>query len=383
MTSVLQAQKQGQDQNQQDLDPERLFFNSIRSQATKLVYTTYLRRFMKFVNCNNINDLIFKFKDADPNDIQRRVIEFIIQMKESGGMNYQSIHNYVAPVISFYKINDIVLNTRKISKFMPPKTRVKKNRGYEHEEIQKLLNIADERLKAVILMLVSGGMRIGAIPTLHVRDLEKKKNENLYKVTIYENEEEEYFTFLTPEASRAVDAYLEMRKRYGEKVGPDSILIRNQFDTRDPFSIAAPRAVNVITLSGKLSQLAERAGIRERTALKEGEKLGSIRKAVPIAHGFRKSFTTFSLNAKMDIIKRRMLEGHSVGIDDHYALPSESDLLEEYQKAIDALTINPENRLQRKVAALEKGQDMFEQLAEAIKKLESRFDVQVKMQMGK
>jgi len=40
-----------------------------------------------------------------------------------------------------------------------------------------------------------------------------------------------------------------------------------------------------------------------------------------------------------------MLEGHSVGIEEHYCKPSESDLEAEYMKAVDNLTINEENRL--------------------------------------
>ena len=44
--------------------------------------------------------------------------------------------------------------------------------------------------------------------------------------------------------------------------------------------------------------------------------------------------------------------GHSVGISDSYYRPTEKDLLEEYQKAIDALTISNENRLKTKVEAL-------------------------------
>lgn len=338
-----------QEEEEVNLDPETLFINSIKSKATKRAYLIYLQKFMNFVKAETINDLIYNFKDKDPKDIERRIIEFIIRMKKEGG-NFGSIHNYVAPVITFYKINDIILNTKKINMVMPAKTRVRKNRGYEYEEIQKLLEIADERMRAVILLLVSGGMRIGSINTLHVRDLEKCGD--IYKVTVYENQEEEYFTFITPEASKAVDDYLDMRRRYGEQIGPDSILIREQFDIRDPFSIASPKTVSTITLTGKITQLAERAGLRERIPLKEGEKRGSIRKPVQVAHGFRKSFTTFAHNAKMDIIKRRMLECHSVGIDEHYLKPQESDLLEEYMKGLDNLTINPENRLRREVKML-------------------------------
>jgi site-specific recombinase XerC len=123
---------------QQQSDAERLFLDSIKSEATKHVYLIYLQKYLKFVNCKTINDLILEYKDAK--DIERKIIDFIIQMKEEG-KNYRSISNYLTPVISFYRINDIVLNSRKINKFMPPKTRVKKNRGYEHEEIRKLLDI--------------------------------------------------------------------------------------------------------------------------------------------------------------------------------------------------------------------------------------------------
>ncbi len=265
-----------------------------------------------------------------------------------------------------------MLNSKKINKFMPTETRAKKNRGYTHEEIRKLLDIADERIRAVILLLVSCGCRIGAIPLLHVRDIEKSGD--VYKITIYENDAEEYFSFITNEAYDAVESYLSMRKRMGENVGPDSILIREQFDIRDPFAIATPKPVAARTLSNKIAQLAERACIRERTILKEGQKSGSHRKSVPQVHGLRKSFSTFALNAKMDIIKRRMLEGHSVGIDEHYCKPSESDLLEEYMKGVDNLTINEENRLKRKVEKLEVEKTQFDRLAAQLAKLEAKIN---------
>jgi integrase len=360
------------DSLQQQSDAERLFLNSIKSKDTKRVYLIYLQKYLKFVNCKTINDLIVEYKDAK--DIERKIIDFIIQMKDEG-KNYRSISNYLTPVISFYRINDIILNSKKINKFMPPKTRVKKNRGYEHEEIQKLLDIADERMRAVILLLVSCGCRIGAIPTLHVRDIEESGD--VHKITIYENEEEEYFSFITKEAYDAVESYLSMRRRMGESVGPDSILIREQFDIRDPFAIASPKSVTANTLSGKIAQLAERAGIREKTILKEGQKPGSFRKSIPQVHGLRKAFSTFALNAKMDIIKRRMLEGHSVGIDEHYCKPSEADLLEEYMKGVDNLTIDPANRLQKKVTVLQKRNDNLDRLLDRLDKLEKEIGIKI------
>jgi hypothetical protein len=55
------------------------------------------------------------------------------------------------------------------------------------------------------------------------------------KLTVYEDIKEEYLTFITPEAKKAIDAYLDMRLRYGEKLTDNTYFIREQFDIRDQF----------------------------------------------------------------------------------------------------------------------------------------------------
>ena len=55
-----------------------------------------------------------------------------------------------------------------------------------------------------------------------------------------------------------------------------------------------------------------------------------------------------------------MFMGHSIGLDDNYFKPSENDVLQEYLKAVDYLTINQENRLKRKVKELTKKQHEIE-----------------------
>jgi integrase len=85
---------------------------------------------------------------------------------KNAGKSYFAIHNYLSCIISFYKINDIILNTKKISKFLPARKIQRKDNGYTHEEVDSLLQIADERFRALILLLSSPGMRIGAITYL-------------------------------------------------------------------------------------------------------------------------------------------------------------------------------------------------------------------------
>ena len=160
-----------------------LFLNSIKSGETRKKYNTY---FNKYLELTRLND---PFCHNDPKLIEKELIKFIIDMKEKN-MSYSAIQNYTASALAFYKINDVVLNTTKIGKFMPEQRRVRKDRAYTHEEISKLLEFTDERMRVIILLLASTGMRVGSIPNLRLRNLDDKK------ITIYENAKEEYFSLL-------------------------------------------------------------------------------------------------------------------------------------------------------------------------------------------
>jgi hypothetical protein len=48
---------------------------------------------------------------------------------------------------------------------------------------------------------------------------------------------------------------------------------------------------------------------------------------------------------------------HNIGLESNYYRPREDQILSEYLKAVDALTIHNENRLQRKVMELEEKQN--------------------------
>jgi integrase len=345
-----------------------LFSSSIRSDETRKTYTLLLKKFIEYLEEEDI------LLGNDPRQIERRIIDFIVSLKEQG-KQYCAIHNYASAITAFYKINDIILNVTKISKFMPEPKRARKDRAYTHEEIRKMLEIADERMRAVISLLASTGMRIGAVPLLKLRNLEKigDGNNYLYKIVVYEGFREEYFTFCTPECAKALDSYLETRSRYGEKLTQDSFLIREQYDSRNQFSVRrAQRQIKSRTLSWKLVTLAERSGIRQKEQTVEGGPIAaSIRKEVSIAHGFRKFFTTQLATIKINAEIREMLLGHKIGLMSAYYRPSQEDMLLEYQNAIDNLTINEENRLKRKVEKLEVEKSRIDRIEAQILSLQS------------
>ena len=265
---------------------------------------------------------------------------------------------------------------------MPDKRKANKDRSYEHEEILRLLGVADEKMRVVILLLASTGMRIGAIPGLRLSNLEKSELENsgikIYKITVYENDTEEHFTFCTPEAVKAIDEYLEMTKRYGEKLNPNSVLVREQFDVREPFAISKCQKTIAKTLIGKIILLAERSGIRTRQILEDHQKqrhlANSFRKNVAVCHGFRKFFTKQLVNSKLNPEIREMLMGHKSGLASVYYKPTDNDFLIEYQKAVNNLTINEVNKLKMQVEILKIEKSQLEKISKDVAFLKRKYN---------
>ncbi|MDR4512972.1 MAG: hypothetical protein MRJ93_14855 [Nitrososphaeraceae archaeon] len=66
-------------------------------------------------------------------------------------------------------------------------------------------------------------------------------------------------------------------------------------------------------------------------------------------------FNSKCIEAGMNHYVKEMLMGDkvSLGLDIHYYRPIENKLLQEYLKAVDALTVNEENRLRRKIVEQE------------------------------
>jgi integrase len=239
-------------------------------------------------------------------------------------------------------MNDISLNTRKICRFLPPDEGSREDRAYTHEEISEIIDQCDERSKVAVFLMASTGMRIGAIRDLQLRDLARVDRYELYKITVYANSpKERYYAFCTPECKLAIDFYLEYRHRFGEVLKPEAPLLRDQFDIRDPFQIQSPKSLSEDSCFWIIKQVLKRSG----------------RKAVNVkqSHGFRKFAITQMIKAKLDYDSREYLVGHkgSRGISVHYDRTSEEDRLAEYLKAVDLLTIKPENRLRRKIQQLE------------------------------
>jgi integrase len=296
------------------------FVNSINAKETLVKYDYCLRDFMKFVQVKD-HDSLLKI------EVEKSIIDYVIDLRQK--VASATLHARLCSIYHFYAMNDVILNKTKINKYKGEFLRVKKDRAYTHEEVLKLLQVADVRIKICILLMASSGLRMGAIPDLKIKHIQENK------LTVYEKSNQEYYTFLTPETSRFIEDYINYRKRFGENITKESYLIREQFDD---LTIKEPRQITKDSIRFIIYRLLKKTGINVD---------------VSMTHGFRKFFKTQVVNSKVNAEVRAKLMGWKNGLTDRYYKPTEQEMFQEYEKAINNLTINEENRLKIKVQLLE------------------------------
>lgn len=80
-----------------------------------------------------------------------------------------------------------------------------------------MLGRSDLRLQAILLTMVSSGVRLGAWDYLdwgHAEPIYKGKRLIAAKLRVYVGEPEEYLTFTTPKAHKKLEEYITYRKQW-------------------------------------------------------------------------------------------------------------------------------------------------------------------------
>ena len=93
-------------------------------------------------------------------------------------------------------------------------------------------------------------MRVGAIPPLRIKDLEPIEEYSIYKITVYaKSKRSSYRTYCSPECKVAIDQYLSLRSRWGDKLHEDEPLFRQDFNTSTPRTKRQQGEIKSIKLS--------------------------------------------------------------------------------------------------------------------------------------
>jgi hypothetical protein len=355
------------------------FLYAIKSPATKSRYLNRLKNFFDYLGIEGdiktqARAFVAAAKEKGQSWVYANVMKFLSYHKERaerGEVSYSSVRNYYKPLRLFLEMNDIELPWKKISRGLPRGRRHAADRAPTIEEIQKLVEYPDRRIRAIVFTMCSGGIRLGAWDYLRWRDvkaIEKDGQVVAAKIAVYSGDEEQYYSFISPEAYNELKKWMGFRQEHGEKVSESSWVMRDLWNT-EQYACGMVTAPKKLKASG-VKRLIERAlkaqGIRK--ALQEGQR----RHEFQADHGFRKFFKTHAEQV-MRPINVEMLMGHSTGISDSYYRPNERELFDDYLKAIPELTILPENqqylqirKQEERISELEKSQTKINHLEEGV-----------------
>ena len=272
-----------------------------------------------------------------------------VENKEITGSTFR---NYIKPLRLLCEQTDLEIPWKKIMRGMPKGRRYANDRAPTLEEIQRLTEYPDRRIKPIIYTMVSSGIRLGAWDYLkwkHIHPINRDENVVAARIDVYAGEDDEYFSFISKEAWDSLNEWMNYRRNCGESVSEESWLMRNLWN------VTTPKGKGVITLPKKLKssgikRLVERALWAQ--SIRKNLANDKRRHEFQANHSTRKYFKTRCELAGMKSINAETLMGHSLGLSDSYYRATELELLEDFLKVQEFLIINDENRLRKKVTDL-------------------------------
>ena len=379
---ALELEKQ-----EQSLTPYDNFVYALTAKETRRQYPHRLDRFLVFMGFDGTIEekcsKLYEFTKKDNNSIQSYLIKFINQQKqriEHKEISEGTLVNYVKAIKLFYSMNDIIINWKKIGKGMPAERHNADDRIPTLDDIKKLLEHADRRIKPIVYTMLSAGIRVGSWDYLKWKHIIPIFRSNLLvaaKIILRNTKinNREYYSFITPEAYNALKDWMEFRKLHGEQVTGESWLMRDTWEKIDRdhshrIGLAKyPKKFGCSAIGNMIGEAWRVQGVRD--LLDPAMKIK--RHEFKSTHCFRKYFET-KCQLKMNHNHIKLLMDHSLGESQNYHRPTEQELLDDYLNAVDSLTINQENRLKNKIDVLEIEKSKLETIAKDVAILKRKYN---------
>jgi hypothetical protein len=264
----------------------------------------YLSRLKRFFDCidlpgSTIEERCNNFAEKDKTEskwVVNNILRFLnahkerVERKEITGA---TLRNYVKTIKLFCEMNDILIPWKKITRGLPKGRKYADDRAPSLEEIQKIIDYPDRRIKAIVYTMTSSGIRLGAWDYLrwgHIQPIGRINDNNgsvgnivAAKIIVYSGEEDEHFSFVTPEAYHELEKWMNYRKSAGELISGKSWVLRNVWNTKNGFKRGLASEPEKLRSSG-VKRLMEDAlwTQRLRTKLEPGKR----RHEFQTDHGF-------------------------------------------------------------------------------------------------
>jgi integrase len=196
-----------------DSDPYTIFIFAINAEVTKQKYTYRLTKFFDFINlegetiqqrCKNAVDMDRIRGNNNGKWLLNNILRFLqaqkgrVARKEITGA---TVHNFVKAIKLFCEMNDISIPWKKITRGLPKGRKYAYDRAPTLDDIKRIIEYPDRRIKGIVYTMSSSGIRLGAWDYLRWKDIQPVIREGKViaaKITVYAEDEDEYFSFITP-----------------------------------------------------------------------------------------------------------------------------------------------------------------------------------------
>ena len=347
------------------------------SKATQKEYNFRVGLFYRFTGFKTDEELI----DCPTDELQNLLVNYAKHLVKR--VNAKDLSANTVPKMfrgirwllnSNYRENDI--KWKPIEALFPHSVKRSGYKAWTTEQIKSMIEHAhDLRNKAILHFQASTGGRIGVHdhPLLikHLTMMEWNGH-GCYAVLFYADEDEtieekdlrdkqddvqggdSYYSFLTPEATDALDRYFDERKRKGESFTDDTPV----------FVTGQGRQLSDVNVKALMFRL-----IRDMTEIQRVKK--GRRYDIQINHGMRKRMNTIlKLQDGLNSNIAEKILGHKNGLDGVYLAPTREECFKEFCKGILQLTISDSERQKIEILKLEKDKTELEETKKRIELLE-------------
>tara|TARA_Y100001936_G_scaffold210628_1_gene217531 strand:+ start:56 stop:1408 length:1353 start_codon:yes stop_codon:yes gene_type:complete len=320
----------------------KLWKCAIKAEATLLNYTKALLMFtLKQVNEGHIStqtafDELLKL---DQKTITVMCEDWILEC--IGKIHPNSVQTYFYPIELFFSQNDIEINWKRLHKMFPERVKPKNRKAYTQDDLTAVFEeMLDNRGRSLVTFLGSSSMRVGALAYLKLKHIVDYKNCKL--ITVYADTVDEYKTFISPEASRHFDQYLEDRKRNDENLSDESWAFVRKY-TRQHKIDKTGELLEYPDIYKQIERAGHKAKVRD-----EQKKGATDRRDKAMIHAIRKFAESQFNNEKLHQNYINILTGHvsaNLDVSTYWDIEENIDVVyQEYIKCLPRLAISNEER---------------------------------------
>ena len=234
---------------QEDISPYQMFLMCIRSPKTIKEYSVKLETFFDFI-VNNLGEMEFKTDEIETkcsilykkskininwfNSVLHKYIVFQKNRVKEENLSGATFANYFKALKKFCFANELEVKWNRILIGAPITNRAAKDRPPTIDEIKKILEYGDRRIKFLVLIMCSSGMRIEGFEYLrwgNILPIERNGKVVAAKIRIYEGDPEQYDSYITSEAFFAIKEWMNYRQDCGENINENSPVVRDLWDS--------------------------------------------------------------------------------------------------------------------------------------------------------